>query len=109
LGLGETNTNKHLQVLNETLVNYFGRGINGKVVPTLGRNNTIQCQLCKLEEHIASACLKFSNLRPKHTKCGGGHKTKNCGLKCFFCSGMGHIEDRCWKEMVKVHLLLQTF
>jgi hypothetical protein len=44
LALGETINDKHLQVLNETLVNYFGRGIDGKVVPTLGRNNTIQCQ-----------------------------------------------------------------
>jgi hypothetical protein len=41
LRLGKTNTNKHLQVLNETLVNYFGKGTNGKVVPTLGRNNAI--------------------------------------------------------------------
>jgi hypothetical protein len=47
LALGDINTNKHLQVLNETLVNYFGRGIDGKMVPTLGKNNTIQCQLCK--------------------------------------------------------------
>jgi hypothetical protein len=47
LALGKTSTNKHLQVLNETLVNYYGRRIDGKVVPTLGRNNTIQCQLCK--------------------------------------------------------------
>jgi hypothetical protein len=109
LGLGETNINKHLQVLNETMVNYFGRGINGKVIPTLGRNNTIQRQPCKLEEHIPSACLKFSNLRPKHAECGGGQKTKNCELKCSFCSSMGHTEDRCWKEMVKVHLLLRTF
>jgi hypothetical protein len=41
LALGKTSTNKHLQVLNETLVNYFGKGTYGKVVPTLGRNNTI--------------------------------------------------------------------
>jgi hypothetical protein len=48
LVLGETNTNKHLQV-NETLVNYFGKGTYGKVIHGLGRTNTVQCQLCKLE------------------------------------------------------------
>jgi hypothetical protein len=109
LALGETNTNKHLQMFNETLVNYFGRGIDGKVVPTLGRNNTVQCQLCKSKEHITFACPKFTDLRPKLAKCGGGHKTKNCGLKCSFCSGMEHTKDRCWKKMIKVHLLLRTF
>jgi len=41
LALGETNINKHLQVLNETLLNYFRKGTNGKVVPNFGRNNTI--------------------------------------------------------------------
>jgi hypothetical protein len=31
LTLGETNTNKHLQALNEMFVNYFGRGIDIKM------------------------------------------------------------------------------
>jgi predicted aspartyl protease len=26
------------------------------------------------------------------------HKTENCGVKCSFCSGLGHSEDRCWKK-----------
>jgi hypothetical protein len=39
LALGETNTNKHLQV-NETLVNYFGKWIDGKVIHGLGRTGT---------------------------------------------------------------------
>jgi predicted aspartyl protease len=26
------------------------------------------------------------------------HKTENCGIKCSFCSGLGHFEDRCWKK-----------
>jgi len=90
LALGNISNNKHLQVLNETLVNYFGRRIDGKVVPTLGKNNTIQCQICKSKKKITFACPKFINLRPKCAKCGGGHKIENCILKCYFCSGMGH-------------------
>jgi len=26
------------------------------------------------------------------------HRTENCGVKCSFCSGLGHSEDRCWKK-----------
>ncbi len=26
------------------------------------------------------------------------HRTENCGMKCYFCSGLGHFEDRCWKK-----------
>jgi len=26
------------------------------------------------------------------------HRTDNCGVKCSFCSGLGHSEDKCWKK-----------
>jgi hypothetical protein len=26
------------------------------------------------------------------------HRTKNCGIKCTFYSGLGHYEERCWKK-----------
>jgi len=26
------------------------------------------------------------------------HRTDNCGVKCSFCAGLGHSEDRCWKK-----------
>jgi len=26
------------------------------------------------------------------------HRTENCGVKCNYCSGLGHSEDRCWKK-----------
>jgi hypothetical protein len=26
------------------------------------------------------------------------HRTENCGIKCSFCSSLGHSEDRCWKK-----------
>jgi len=26
------------------------------------------------------------------------HRTNNCGVKCSFCSGLGHSENRCWKK-----------
>lgn len=27
-----------------------------------------------------------------------GHKTKNCGLKCSYNFGLGHIEEQCWEK-----------
>jgi len=39
--------------------------------------------------------------RPKCAKCGSGHKTNNCGLKCSFYFGLGHTEDKCWKKFAK--------
>ncbi len=55
------------------------------------------CQLCNMVGHSAYMCSKLSD-RPKCGKCGKGHKTKNYGLKCFYCFGLGHIEERCWKK-----------
>jgi hypothetical protein len=26
------------------------------------------------------------------------HRTENCGIKCTFCSRLGHSEDKCWKK-----------
>jgi hypothetical protein len=26
------------------------------------------------------------------------HRTKNCGIKCTFCTSLGHSEDKCWKK-----------
>jgi hypothetical protein len=44
----------------------------------------------------------FSILKTlQETKCGkckGGHKTKNYGLKCSYYFGLGHTEERCWKN-----------
>jgi hypothetical protein len=90
---------RQLHVLNETLINFFGKGTNGKarfniVFPANGNH----CQLCRSEEHLASMCPKLIDTRPK---CGGGHETDNCGLKCFFCFNLGHIEDQCWKNITK--------
>lgn len=83
------------------LVNYFGRGVDRKISHNLGSVNIIQCQLCNLEKH--HLCIpKLTNLRPKCAKCGVGHKTENYGLKCFFCSNMGHTKNRCWRKNGKV-------
>ncbi len=56
------------------------------------------CQICRGGDHLATACPRFNEPRPKCAKCGMSHKIENCGIKCSFCSGLGHSEDRCWKK-----------
>jgi hypothetical protein len=72
LVVGKRSIDMQLHVFNDTLVNYFGHGTNGKKGLSLGMTSIIQCQLCRLEEHITSTCCKFINLRQRCAKCGGG-------------------------------------
>ncbi len=99
----ESTTNQQFHVLNETFINFFGKGIDGKAKPniTFDANTNNHCQLCRSEVHIVSACPKLTDTRPKCAKCGGGHKINNCGLKCSFYFGLGHIEDKCSKKFAK--------
>jgi hypothetical protein len=50
---------------------------------------------------------KLTNLRPKCAKCGGGHKTDNCGLKCFFfVQAWGILKIDVEETMGRLHLHL---
>ncbi len=56
------------------------------------------CQICKGGDHLATSCPRLNEPQPKRAKCGMFHRTESCGIKCLFCSGLGHLEDRCWKK-----------
>jgi hypothetical protein len=107
----ESTTNHQLHDLNETLINFFGKGIDGKVGPSTNFSFNIhnRYQLCRSEEHTTSTCPKFANTRQKCAKCGSGHKTNNCGLKCSFCLGLGHTDEMCWKKFAKGLLATMNF
>jgi hypothetical protein len=47
---------------------------------------------------MATACPRLNEARPKCAKCNMPHRTENCGIKCTFCAGLGHYEDKCWKK-----------
>jgi hypothetical protein len=88
--------------LNETLINLFGKGSDGKArSSTIFSTNNNHCQLCHSEEHMASTCPKLIDIRPKCAKCGGGYKIDNYGLKCSFCFGLRHMENQWWKKTTK--------
>jgi hypothetical protein len=102
---------RQLHVLNETFINFFGKGTDGKAGPNTSFffNIDNHCQLCRLEKHTTSTCPKLVDIRPKCAKCKGGHKTDNCGLKCSLFLGLRHTEERCWKKFAKGLLATTNF
>jgi hypothetical protein len=92
-----SNVEKQVVVLNDTLINFFKGNLHE---PASSSSSTVfgGCQLCKGEDHMATACPRLNEARPKCAKCNMPHRTENCGLKCTFCAGLGHSEDKCWKK-----------
>jgi hypothetical protein len=96
-GVTETIMQKQVAVLNNALVSFFKRNVPK---PVTSSSSTMfgGCQICKGGDHIATTCPRLNEPRPKCARCGMPHRTENCGMKCSFCSGLGHSEDRCWKK-----------
>jgi len=88
---------KQVMTLNNTLINFFKGS-----VPNLDASSSSTmfggCQIYKEGDHLATACLKLNEPWPKCAKCDMFHNIENCGIKCSFCSGLGHLKDRCWKK-----------
>ncbi len=96
-GVVETMMAKQVTTLNNTLVNFFKRNVPNPVASSFSTMFG-GCQVCKGGDHVATACLRLNEPRPKCAKCGMSHRTEICGIKCSFCSGLGHSEDKCWKK-----------
>jgi hypothetical protein len=93
----ESNMEKQVTALNNTLINFF----KGNSCDTASSSSSTVfggCQLCKGGDHMATACPRLNEARPKCAKCNMPHRTKNCGIKCTYCTGLGHSEDKCWKK-----------
>jgi hypothetical protein len=90
----QTIMEKQVSALNNTLINFF-RGAMPN--PKASSSSTVLggCQICKGRDHMATTCPMLNEARPKCAKCKILHRTKNCGIKCSFYSGLGHSEDRC--------------
>jgi hypothetical protein len=96
-GTLETMMEKQVTALNNTLINFFKGMVHN---PEASSSSTVfgGCQIYKGGDHLATTCPRLNETRPKCAKCGMPHRTENCGIKCTFCSGLGHSEDRCWKK-----------
>jgi hypothetical protein len=93
----ESNVEKQVAALNNTLINFF----KGNSHDTTSSSSSIVfggCQLCKGGDHMATACPRLNEARPKCAKCNMQHRTENYGIKCTFCIGLGHSENKCWKK-----------
>jgi len=93
----ETMMEKQVMALNNTLINFFKRTMHN---PETSSSSTVfgGCQIYKGGDHLATTCRRLNETRPKCAKCGMPHRIENCGIKCTFCSRLGHSEDRCWKK-----------
>ncbi len=88
---------RQVTTLNNTLIIFF----KGIVHNPEASSSSIMfggCQICKGGDHLATTCSRLNEPRPKCAKCGMSHRTKNCGMKCSFCSSLGHSKDSCWKK-----------
>jgi hypothetical protein len=96
-GTEENTMDKQVAALNSTLINFF-KG-NGTIPAPASSSNVLGvCQICQAGDHRATTCPRLNDARPKCAKCNMPHRTENCGIKCTFCTGLGHLEDRCWKK-----------
>jgi len=93
-GVAKTMMEKQVNALNDTLINFL-KGNVSRPVTSSSSNMSAGCQICKGGDHTAIACPRLNEPRPKCAKCGMPHRTENCGVKCSFCVGLGHSEDRC--------------
>jgi hypothetical protein len=93
----ESNVEKQVAALNNTLINFFKGNSHD---PASSSFSTVfgACQLYKGGDHMATACPRLNEARPKCAKCNMPHRTENYGIKCTFCTGLGHSEDKCWKK-----------
>jgi predicted aspartyl protease len=95
--MSESNVEKQVTTLNNTLINFFKRNSHD---PASSSSSTVfgGCQLCKGGDHMATACPRLNEARPKCAKSNMPHRIENYGIKCAFCVGLGHSEDKCWKK-----------
>jgi hypothetical protein len=96
-GVSKTMMEKQVTILNNTLINFFKGNVPSLDTPS---SSTMfgGCQIYKIGDHLTIDCPKLNKPWPKCAKCGMSHRIENCGIKCSFCQGLGHLEDRCWKK-----------
>jgi len=88
---------KQVTTLNNTLINFF-KGTMHNPEASSSTNVLGGCQICKGGDHLATIYPRINEPKPKCAKCSMRHRTENCGVKCTYCAGLGHFEDRCWKK-----------
>jgi len=88
---------KQVTSLNNTLNNFSKGNVPN---PDASSSSTMfgGCQIYKAGDHMGTTCPRLNEPQPKSAKCDMSHRTENCGIKCSFCSSLGHLKDKCWKK-----------
>jgi len=96
-GASKTIMEKQVTALNNTLIIFFKGTVHN---PEASSSSIVfgGCQICIGGDHLVTTCPRLNELRPKCAKCGMLQRIDNCGIKCTFCTGLGHSEDKCWKK-----------
>jgi hypothetical protein len=80
-------------MLNESLINLLKRQLDHQFrLEALARGSSSSngCKICHAKDHMGNDSPRYATFRPKCQKCGGLHKTGNCGLRCvFFTKDLG--------------------
>ncbi len=96
-GVAETTMEKQVNAFNDSLINFMKGNVSRPITSSSSSPSAV-CQICKERDHTAIACPRRNEPRPKCAKCGMPHQTENCGVKCSFCTELGHSEDKCWRK-----------
>jgi hypothetical protein len=96
-GVSKTMMEKQVIASNNTLINFFKGSVPNHDASSFSTMFE-GCQICKGGNHLTTVCPRLNEPRPKCAKCGMSHRTKNCGIKCLLCLGLGHSKDKCWKK-----------
>jgi len=93
----ESNVEKQVTASNNTLINFF-KGNSHDPASSSFSTAFRGCQLCKGGDHMATACPRLNEARPKITKCSMPHRIENCGIKCTYYAGLGHSKTSAGKS-----------
>lgn len=87
---------KQVFSLNESFINCFkGASLEVEAISYGTNNSNHVCQIYKFTNRIATMCPHIGDMKPKCAKCGIPHKMELCGVRCGYCSCMGHTRDMC--------------
>ncbi|CAK9216046.1 unnamed protein product [Sphagnum troendelagicum] len=93
----ETAMEKQIDILNNTLINFFKRNA---LNPEPSSYSTMfeGCQICRARGHIATSCPRLNEARRKYAECNMPHRTEGGEIKSTYCAGLEHSEDDYWKR-----------
>jgi len=96
-GTKEDIMERQVTTLNETLINLF-KGVVINQEASSSSTVTRGCQICKGGDHLATACPRLNDARPKCAKCGMPHRTEKLRSQVQLLRGSGTFRRQVLEE-----------